>query len=82
MLVENFEQLKEQVLIYKDFVEVTEDLFEYALGVLPPKMFGDGLFAMGECYSMDLYYYFVENDGKFYGCLCNKNFAIANNPRA
>lgn len=78
MKAENFEQLEENVLIQKSFVEVTEDLYYYALENVPPIYLSNGSFQMGECYSGDLYYTFGEKDGKYFGCLCNKNFALNN----
>ncbi len=75
---DNFDELKQAVINKKSFVPVTEKLFYYALEVLPPIYLKNGSFQMGECHSRDLYYTFGEKDGKYYGCLCNKNFALNN----
>ena len=76
--INDFETLRKKVSEHGEFVEVTEELFYYALNVLPPIYLKNGTFQMGECYSGDLYYTFGQKDGKCYGCLCNKNFSINN----
>ncbi len=75
---DSFDELKQAVINKKSFVPVTEKLFYYSLEVLPPVYLKNGCFQMGECHSGDLYYTFGEKDGKYYGCLCNSNFAINN----
>ena len=77
-LVNTFEDLRKQVSETKNFVEITEDLFYYALGAVPPIYLNNGTWQMGECYSGNLYYTFGKRDGKYYGCLCNANFSINN----
>ncbi len=62
----------------KNFVEVTEELYYYALGNVPPIYIGSGMFLMGEAFYKDLFYTFGEKNGKFYACLCNKSFALNN----
>lgn len=76
--INDFDTLKAEVSKTGQFVEVSEELFYYALGVLPPIYLKNGTFQMGECYSRDFYYTFGEKGGKYYGCLCNKNFALNN----
>lgn len=78
MKAENFEQLKEQVLIHKNFVEITEELYNTALGAVPPIYLNNGTWQMGEPYSGTLYYTFGMKDGRYLGCLCNSNFSINN----
>ena len=77
-LIDNFDTLKKEVGENGKFLEVTEELFYYALNVLPPIYLPNGTFQMGECYSGDLFYTFGQKDGKYFGCLCNKNFSIQN----
>jgi len=59
---------------YKNAIEVTEEVYNYALEVLPPLAWKGGFFAMGEPYShagvVPTYYCFVKINGKFY---CNVN---------
>lgn len=76
--IDNFDELKEAVNKQRSFVPVTERLYYYALEVLPPIYLKNNTFQMGECYSDDLYYTFGEKNGKYYGCLCNKNFSLNN----
>lgn len=55
-------------------VEVSEDVYDDALGAVPPIAWQGGFFAMGEAYShsgvLPVYYCFVKINGKFY---CNVN---------
>lgn len=78
MKVENFKQLEQSALNQKSFVEVTEDLYYYALENMPPIYLKNGTFQMGECYFGDFFYTFGKKDGKYFGCLCNKRFSLEN----
>jgi hypothetical protein len=77
-MVRTYDQLKEAVLIHKNFVEVSEDLYFDALTCVPPNYLINGAFQLGEEYSDNLFYTFGEKDGKYFGCLCNANFSINN----
>lgn len=76
--VDSFEELKRSVNDVRGFVEVTKRLYFEALGAVPPNFLKNGTWQMGEEYSNGLFYTFGEKDGKYYGCLCNANFAINN----
>jgi hypothetical protein len=76
----NCEEIKEYTALYKSFVEVTEELFFEQLCAVPPIYLPNGIWQCGEAYSGSLHYTFVERNGKYYGCLCNANFAINNAP--
>lgn len=76
--VNTFQELKRSVNIVRGFVEVTEELYFEALGAVPPNYLKNGTWQMGEEYSNGLFYTFGEKDGKYYGCLCNANYAINN----
>ena len=75
---DNFEAIKEAVIKSGGFVPVSERLYYYALGVLPPIYLKNSTFQMGECVVDDMFYTFGERGGKYYGCLCNKNYALNN----
>lgn len=77
-LINDFDTLREAVNKDSEFVEVTEELFYYALGVVPPIYLSNGTFQMGECYSGSLFYTFGKKEGKYFGCLCNSNFSLNN----
>ena len=49
--------------------EITEEQYEYALNVLPPKKWDNGGFFMGECFSGSLYDFYQRINGKFYTSL-------------
>ena len=72
------QELEKAVLEYKCFVPVTEELFYYSLGVLPPIWLKNGCFQVDEPKIDDIYYTFGERNGRYYGCLCNKTFALNN----
>jgi hypothetical protein len=76
--INDFEELKQAVIKEGLFVPVTERLYYYALEVLPPIWLKNNTFQMGECVIDDMFYTFGERSGKYYGCLCNKNFSIHN----
>jgi len=48
--------------------EVTEELHDHALDILPP-VYGKGCFGMGEIYSGDSYFWFTKIGEKFFGFL-------------
>lgn len=73
-----FDELNEEVLKKGSFVEVSEELYYYSLNVLPPRYLKNGLFQIIEEYSNGLYHTFGKKNGKYYGCLCNANYAINN----
>lgn len=73
-----YDELNEAVLKYGSFVPVTEDLFYEALEVLPPIWLKNGFFQVDEPKIDDLYHTFGKRNGRYYGCLCNKNFALNN----
>lgn len=74
----DFVCLKTAVMQKPGFHEVTEELFYYALGVLPPIWLKNGTFQMGEEVVNNMFYTFGERGGKYYGCLCNSNYSIHN----
>lgn len=74
----SFDELKQAVVTQKTFVPVSEQLYYYALEVLPPNYLKNGTFQMGECVSWNLYYTFGQKEGQYFGCLCNSNFALNN----
>lgn len=76
-MINSYNDLKKEVSIKGTFVEVSEQLFYDALGSVPPIYIASNMFQMGEAYSNDLYYTFFSDGGKYYGCLCNKNFALS-----
>lgn len=76
--VDSFEELKRSVNVARGFVEVTEDLYFEALTAVPPNYLKNGTWQMGEEYSNGLFYTFGQKGGKYFGCLCNANFAINN----
>ena len=63
-------------------VEVSAELADYALCVLPP-IYGQDMFAMGEPYSGATdgtgasYYWFAQRAGKYYGFLGSRRQALA-----
>lgn len=73
-----YKELTQQVMEKGSFVEVTYELFEEALCVLPPVWLKNGCFQVGEEHSVGMSHTFGKKDGKYYGCLCNKNFALNN----
>jgi hypothetical protein len=73
-----YKELEKLVLEEQNFVEVTEDLYYEALEVLPPIWLANGCFMVDEPKHEDLYHVFGRKDGKFYGCLCGKGFAMDN----
>lgn len=73
-----YKELEKQVLENQNFVEVTEDLYYEALEVLPPIWLENGCFMVDEPKIDNTYHVFGRKDGKFYGCLCNKSFALNN----
>ena len=68
---EEFDALKEENenSMCGQWKEVTEQEYEDALNVLPPKRYANGGFFMGECYSGSLYSFYQEINGKFYTSL-------------
>lgn len=74
----NFAQIQAQTIAQKGFHECTEDLYYEALGAVPPIYLPNGTWQMGEPYSGSLYYTFYSKDGKYYSCLCNAAYSIAN----
>ncbi|KAB1228465.1 hypothetical protein [Chryseobacterium viscerum] len=76
--INNHRDLRIEVAQTHNFVEVTEEFYYDSLEVLPPIWLENGCFMVDEPYSDDIYYVFGRKDDKFYGCLCNKNFALKN----
>ena len=74
----SFEQVKQQTIIQKGFHECSEALYFEALGSVPPIYLPNGTWQMGEPYSGSLYYTFYSNNGKYYSCLCNAAYSLAN----
>jgi len=52
-----------------DWKEITEEEYERALNILPPKKWHDGGFYIGECYSGSLYGFYQKFNGKYYTSL-------------
>lgn len=52
-----------------DWSEVTEEKYEDALNVLPPKKWTNGGFFMGECFMGSLYSFYQKWNGKYYTSL-------------
>jgi len=73
-----YKELKAKVIARQSFVEVTEELYDEALEVLPPIWLDNGCFMVDEAVTGDVYHVFGRKNGKFYGCLCNKGFALNN----
>ncbi|AQX00443.1 hypothetical protein BBD32_02670 [Elizabethkingia anophelis] len=73
-----YKELKAKVIARQSFVEVTEELYDEALEVLPPIWLENGCFMVDEAVTGDVYHVFGRKNGKFYGCLCNKGFALNN----
>lgn len=73
-----YKELKANVIIEQNFVEVTEELYDEALEVLPPIWLDNGCFMVDEPITDDVYHVFGKKNGKYYGCLCNKGFALNN----
>lgn len=77
-IAKDFGELEYNCLMSQSFVRVTQDLYEDALGAVPPIYLTNGTFQMGERYFKDLYYTFGKKGKKYYGCLCNKSYSINN----
>lgn len=77
-LINNHKDFKKAVIETKNFVEVSEEFYYDNLEVLPPVFLSNGCFQVDECVTDDLYSTFGKKDGKYYGTICNKNFALNN----
>lgn len=76
--INNHKDLRNAVSQFKNFVEVTEEFYFDNLEVLPPIWLSNGCFMVDEPFSGDIYYVYGKKGGKYFGCLCNKNFALNN----
>lgn len=76
--INNHKDLRAAIDHFQNFVEVTEEFYYDSLEVLPPIWLENGCFMVDEPYDGDIYYVYGKKDGKFYGCLCNKTFALKN----
>lgn len=72
----NHKDLRQAVSEIQNFVEVTEEFYYDNLEVLPPIWLENGCFMVDEPYLGDIYYVYGKKDGKYYGCLCNENYAL------
>lgn len=75
---QTFEDIKKFTILKNGFHECSEKLYFEALGAVPPIYLPNGTWQMGEAYSGSIYYTFFEKNGKYYSCLCNANYSIAN----
>lgn len=77
-IANTYKELKELVIESKTFVEVTEELYNEALEVLPPIWLSNGCFMVDEAITDDIHHVFGKKEGKYYGCLCNAWYALNN----
>lgn len=77
-----WEQLEPHINKYRGSLcgkwkEITDDRYEYLLECVPPKRWRDikdinktiNVFAVGECYTMDLYAHCIKDGNKYYSAL-------------
>jgi len=57
-------------------IEVTEDVYDYALNVLPPIKWKGHFFGMGEAYTVGVYYFFTKKHGKYWAVIASYLEAI------
>lgn len=71
MSEKDFDKLMEEyeTNLCNDWKQITEEEYERALNILPPKQWYNGGFYIGECYSGTLYGFYQKMNGKFYTSL-------------
>ena len=77
-IAQTFDDIKQLTISENGFHQCSEKLYFEALGAVPPIYLPNSTWQMGEAFSGSLYYTFFESNGKYFSCLCNANYSIAN----
>ena len=78
--IDTYNELKNSTIKHQNFIEVSEELYNNAISSNNINHLPNNTFQILDTIidGRELYYTFGKKDNKYYGCLCNANFSIAN----